>query len=216
MSAARWGAICVGVAMLAASPAFATPFTLSNTVQITAANNGGTNVLGQLLPVFDISGAASLLAGVVDLPNQDFFVFKLELYAGSDRVDQIGAAKVGVTPVLGVGFFDDLLGKNPTDGALSPITPPADTGIFNYSHTIIPDPGNLIPLETTDRLFVTYASGKLPGFLTLTSHMISSNTDFTITTGQLVEIVAPEPSVLLLMGAALAGLGISAILRSRA
>ena len=194
---------------LVASSAQGVPFTLTQAVGFSFSNGAK----GTLLPVTDLSGTRTLLAGTVSDPtSQDWLVFQIALDADSDLVDQVQASVVGVSAVAGAGHFPDP-DETPTAGAVEPA--PASRLLFDFAFQQV-DPGNLEAGETSDRLIAAFAAGSLPGdglpFVGIApgtaSFGISSGANDTI---QATIVQIPEPSLALLLGAA----GGLALLRGR-
>ncbi len=184
-----------------AGTAGAATYTLSAPIVINAGNNGGSGVLGTILPETDSSGGSLTLAGVGP-GGLDLLLFRVQLSAGSADVDQVGASTIGVAVALGAGHFLDP-DETPTGGSIA-----GDAGLLDYDHLNLGSALNLEAGETTDRLFVTFALGALPGpglppiFPPGTaSFMISSGANFSVQGGI---VLIPEPTALLLLGSALA------------
>ncbi len=197
------------LAIGAPSGAGATAYTVSAPISITASNNGGTGVLGTILPVTIVSGTSLCLGGTCTSPVlQDWLLFGISLSAGSAPVDQIGVGVPGVGTVVGVGHFADPFQETPTGGAVA-----GSVGTINYDY-LATSPLNLQAGELSDRLFGAFALGALPGpgiFPIIpagtVSFMISSGSNFSVSTTMALAI--PEPTTALLLGAGLAGLAVA-------
>jgi hypothetical protein len=194
----------LAVSGLAADRAGALAYTIDGNTSLSGLqpitiNQSG--VVGQILPVTSTAGTNICLAGSCSNPTaQDWLLFQVVLSTGSAAVDEIGGSSVGVSVVLGVGHYSDP-NETPTAGQVV-----ASQGLIDYADGVV-GPGNLEAGETTDRLFVTFNLGALPGpglpALMIpagtASFMISSGANFSVS-GAIVQI--PEPGLL----GALAGL----------
>jgi len=207
------GGLLVALALGLAGPVWALPYTLVAPVVIDGSNNGGSGVLGTLLPVTDASGTSICLGGsCTDPTSQDWLLVQFVLGPGSADVDQIGIGAVG-SNALGSGHFDDP-DETPTGGSVA-----SGVAQIDYDHLNLGSALNLEAGETSDRLFAAFASGDLPGPGLpccaippgTASFSISSGANFSV---QGAIVAVPEPAVLLLVGPGLL-LGLGAAARQR-
>ena len=150
-----------------------------------------------ILPVTDLSGLTVALDGnVTDFISQDWFLFQIEVTAGS--VTSVGA---GHPPVLaiGLGHFNDPDGT-PSSGVIEPTYD--DMPEFFFA-------GGISGLS--DRLFTTYYYGDLPGS-GLPPFIPAGTVSFMINDGMGVYstptdvVLVPEPSTAALLALGLFGL----------
>lgn len=191
------------------SSAWALPYTLSSSVAFSGAGATGT-----IDPVTNLSGTTICLAATCGNDvTHDWLVFTVTVNTG--YLDEIGVARTVPTALVsGLGHYSPDPGLAPQSGSISPST----LARFNYGAGGVVIAQNLggtgnVP-ETSDRLFVTFTSGDLPGPSQAIppipagtiSFMLSAATDFTVT--RTVALV-PEPSTLLLLGGGLFGLALA-------
>jgi hypothetical protein len=194
------------------------------------ATNSTSVAVVSILPVFDLSGSFTTLdptnstvldvGGALDPNGQDLFLFSLDVDPNSIRSIGLAQAEPSVpfaVPATGLGHFDDAFGP-PDCGSIG-----SNCAGFTGSTTnplFVWDPNTPDGLSgTSDRLFVAYAIGTLPGDGTpilgippgSVNFMINDGSAVVTVTGKLV--VVPEPGGLLLLGGALAAL--SALTRRR-
>jgi len=200
-------ALIVGAALsMGSSSAWALAYTFSAPVGFSGAGATGT-----LNPVTDLSGTTSCLSGTCsDATTKDWLVFSVTVTAG--YLDEIGVARgLPAVSVAGLGHYNLDLGLAPQSGSISPST----LALFNYGVDTVNTATNLNAGETSDRLFVTFALGALPGpGQTLpfpvapgtVSFMLSAPTNFTQTA---TVVLVPEPGTLLVLGGGLLALGLA-------
>ena len=191
----------LAVALGLGAPALGLPYTIAAPIVIDGSNNGGSGVLGTILPVAGAAGTSICLGGsCVDAVSQDWLLVQIVLGAGSADVDQIGIGAVG-SSAIGSGHYADA-GETPTGGSVA-------SGIawIDFDHLNLGSALNLEAGETSDRLFAVFASGGLPGPgippiipAGTASFTISSGANFSVQ-GTIVAI--PEPAIALLVGSGL-------------
>lgn len=195
--------------LLAAGPAAGSTFTLSSTIQITGSETDNPGVVGEIRPVFNLTGTVLAVPqdGTINFASQDVFVIEIELFGGSALVDELSFTVVS-SPLIGnpvgAGAFDDSGDQAPdavqADGANARALFQFDKGNLSAA--------NLTAGETSTRLFATYeASGGGMGALAegnAVGFMVSSGAfNFNTASGTIV----PEPTTALLLAAGLTGLG---------
>jgi len=175
----------------------------------------GAGATGTIDPVASLSGTTVCLAGTCGGGvTDDYLVFTVTVTTG--YLDEIVLARGAPSvSVAGLGHYSADPGLAPLSGSISPAT----LARFNYgaATTVVADnlggTGN-VP-ETSDRLFVAFALGALPGpgqispFVVppgTVSFMLSAATDFTVTG---IAVLVPEPGTLLLVGGGLLELGLA-------
>ncbi len=189
--------------------ASALAYTLASSVAFSGAGATGT-----IDPVASLSGTTVCLAGACGGGvTDDYLVFTVTVTTG--YLDEIGLARgLPAVSVAGLGHFSADPGLAPQSGSISPAT----LARFNYGAGGVVIAQNLggsgdVP-ETSDRLFVAFSLGALPGPGQLTpfvvppgtvSFMLSAATDFTVTG---IAVPIPEPGTLLLLSGGLLGLGL--------
>ena len=202
-------ALILGAALsIWSSSAWALAYTLSSSVAFSGAGATGT-----IDPVTSLSGTTVCLAGTCGTDvSHDWLVFTVTVNTG--YLDEIGLARgAPLVSVAGLGHYNPDPGLAPQSGSISP----ASLARFNYGAPSVNTAQNLggvsdVP-ETSDRLFVAFTLGDLPGPGQVipfpvppgtVSFMLSAATDFTVTG---IAVVVPEPSTLLLLDGGLFGFG---------
>jgi len=200
-------ALIAGAALsIWSSSAWALAYTVSAPVAFS-----GAGATGFINPVASLSGTTLCLSGTCGTDaSHDWLVFTVTVTTG--YLDEVGLARgAPAVSVQGVGHYSADPGLAPQSGSISPAT----LARFNYGAGVVNALLNLDAGETSDRLFVAFTLGDLPGPGQVTpfpvapgtiSFMLSAATDFTVLG---TAVLVPEPSTLLLLGGGLIALGLT-------
>ena len=199
VSGVRWqaGAALAAALLLFASSAEAAFFTITGPIPF---NQSG--VAGQIAKVTNFSGALppALDGSVTNFFTQDWLVFQVDVTTGP--VDEIWASVLGVTPAIGMSYYLDAGDQDPTSGFLD-----GATAKYDFGNGLNDPSKNIDTGESSARLVVSYALGDLSSAFGPVSFMVGAGPDFSVD-GVIEEVPVPEPGLIALLGASLAGLGI--------